>query len=259
MRPGNCVSTLSDPSDRPAPPPHGCRRTAAVASSAPPKQNRRNQAVCDDDIHQGLTYDPTISRRAFGLAAVAVTGLTAAQAHAQAQVVETDVTIKTAGRHGRRRSLPPARQGPLARRADLDRYPGPAPRLPRHGPSPGLAGLCGARAKPLLPLAEGPGGGRGLRLQQAGRPGQDHAPRRQAERRHRQERRRGLHRLPRRPAADQQEGQGGRAGLLHGRAPLTYRTRRRRARPRGRRRHLPRRRASSTAKPGQPAPPDRGP
>ena len=30
--------------------------------------------MCDDDIHVGLIYDPTVSRRTFGLAAVAVAG-----------------------------------------------------------------------------------------------------------------------------------------------------------------------------------------
>ena len=52
--------------------------------------------MCDDDIHQGLTYDPTVSRRTFGLAAAATVGLTAAQAQAQASVVEKDVVVKTA-------------------------------------------------------------------------------------------------------------------------------------------------------------------
>ena len=52
--------------------------------------------MCDDHIHQGLTHDPSVSRRTFGLAAAGVVALTAAQAHAQAQVVETDVEVKTA-------------------------------------------------------------------------------------------------------------------------------------------------------------------
>jgi carboxymethylenebutenolidase len=51
--------------------------------------------MCDDDIHVGLLYDPTVSRRTFGLAAVAVAGLGSA-AHAQSGVTEKDVEVKTA-------------------------------------------------------------------------------------------------------------------------------------------------------------------
>ncbi|MGH6999609.1 MAG: dienelactone hydrolase family protein [Phenylobacterium sp.] len=51
--------------------------------------------MCDDDIHQGLIEDPTVSRRTFGLMTVAAAGLSAASAHAAAPVVEKDVEIKT--------------------------------------------------------------------------------------------------------------------------------------------------------------------
>lgn len=52
--------------------------------------------MCDDEIHQGLTQDPTLSRRTFGLAAAAAAGYaTTAQAQAQAAVAQTDVTVKT--------------------------------------------------------------------------------------------------------------------------------------------------------------------
>ena len=51
--------------------------------------------MCDDDIHQGLIEDPTVSRRTFGLMTVAAAGLTAASAHAAAPVVEKDIEIKT--------------------------------------------------------------------------------------------------------------------------------------------------------------------
>jgi len=51
--------------------------------------------MCDDDIHVGLVYDPTVSRRTFGLmSAVAASGL-ATSAYA-ADVVEKDVEVKTA-------------------------------------------------------------------------------------------------------------------------------------------------------------------
>jgi carboxymethylenebutenolidase len=50
--------------------------------------------MCDDDIHQGLTYEPRLSRRRFGLAAVAAAGAATA-AHAAVKVTERDVEVKT--------------------------------------------------------------------------------------------------------------------------------------------------------------------
>ena len=50
--------------------------------------------MCDDDIHQGLIDDPTVSRRAFGLMTVAAAGI-AGSARAAAPVVEKDVEVKT--------------------------------------------------------------------------------------------------------------------------------------------------------------------
>ncbi len=52
--------------------------------------------MCDDLIHQGLTYDPTITRRNFGMGAAATVLLTSAAAHAQANVVEKDVDVPMA-------------------------------------------------------------------------------------------------------------------------------------------------------------------
>ncbi|UTP38683.1 dienelactone hydrolase family protein [Phenylobacterium sp. LH3H17] len=51
--------------------------------------------MCDDDIHQGLIDDPSVSRRAFGLMTVAAAGI-AGSARAAVPVVEKDVEIKTA-------------------------------------------------------------------------------------------------------------------------------------------------------------------
>ncbi len=51
--------------------------------------------MCDDDIHQGLIEDPTVSRRAFGLMTVAAAGI-ATSARAGLPVVEKDVEVKTA-------------------------------------------------------------------------------------------------------------------------------------------------------------------
>jgi len=51
--------------------------------------------MCDDDIHVGLIHDPSVSRRTFGLMSAAVAGLGSA-AHAQTNVTEKDVEVKTA-------------------------------------------------------------------------------------------------------------------------------------------------------------------
>ena len=50
--------------------------------------------MCDDDIHQGLVHDPSVSRRAFGLMTVALTGV-ATVARADEAVEEKDVEVKT--------------------------------------------------------------------------------------------------------------------------------------------------------------------
>lgn len=52
--------------------------------------------MCDDDIHVGLIYDPTVSRRTFGLMSVAAAGGIATGAQAAGEVVEKDVEVKTA-------------------------------------------------------------------------------------------------------------------------------------------------------------------
>jgi carboxymethylenebutenolidase len=52
--------------------------------------------MCDDLIHQGLTHDPTVSRRAFGLAAAATVVLSSTAVAAQAKVVEKDVNVPMA-------------------------------------------------------------------------------------------------------------------------------------------------------------------
>ncbi len=52
--------------------------------------------MCDDLIHQGLTNDPTVSRRAFGLGAAATVVMRSAIASAQVKVVEKDVNVPMA-------------------------------------------------------------------------------------------------------------------------------------------------------------------
>lgn len=49
--------------------------------------------MCDDDIHQGLVIDPTVSRRTFGLMTAAASVATAARA--SAPVLSRDVQIRT--------------------------------------------------------------------------------------------------------------------------------------------------------------------
>ncbi len=50
--------------------------------------------MCDDFIHQGLTHDPTVSRREFTLGVAAATmAMQTSLASAQAKVVETDVNV----------------------------------------------------------------------------------------------------------------------------------------------------------------------
>lgn len=51
--------------------------------------------MCDDDIHQGLIEDPTISRRTFGLLSMAAASIAAGAACAAEAVTEKNVEIKT--------------------------------------------------------------------------------------------------------------------------------------------------------------------
>jgi carboxymethylenebutenolidase len=51
--------------------------------------------MCDDEIHQGIAQNPDISRRTFGVAAMAAAVLASAPTRAETEVVEQDVTVKT--------------------------------------------------------------------------------------------------------------------------------------------------------------------
>jgi carboxymethylenebutenolidase len=68
--------------------------------------------MCDEHIHQGLTYDPTISRRTFSLGAAATAVLSSAAAHAQSQVVEKDVDVPMASGVADSALFYPASKGP---------------------------------------------------------------------------------------------------------------------------------------------------
>jgi carboxymethylenebutenolidase len=52
--------------------------------------------MCDEFIHQGLTHDPTVSRRAFMAATAATVVVSSTGAAAQAKVVEKDVSVPMA-------------------------------------------------------------------------------------------------------------------------------------------------------------------
>jgi carboxymethylenebutenolidase len=52
--------------------------------------------MCDELIHQGLTHDPTISRRAFGIGAAATIVLSSSVAAAEVKVVQKDVDVPMA-------------------------------------------------------------------------------------------------------------------------------------------------------------------
>jgi carboxymethylenebutenolidase len=52
--------------------------------------------MCDDLIHQGLIHDPAVSRRAFGLGAVATMVLSSSVAAAQVKVAQKDVDVPMA-------------------------------------------------------------------------------------------------------------------------------------------------------------------
>src|ERR1700740_3691774 len=52
--------------------------------------------MCDDFIHQGLTHDPTVSRRSFMVSSAAAVILSSASAAVQAKVVSTDVNVPMA-------------------------------------------------------------------------------------------------------------------------------------------------------------------
>jgi len=52
--------------------------------------------MCDDFIHQGLTHDPTVSRRAFVAGTAATVVLSSTHVSAQTKVVEKDVNVPMA-------------------------------------------------------------------------------------------------------------------------------------------------------------------
>lgn len=51
--------------------------------------------MCDDEIHQGITQDPSMSRRTFGAGAMVTAVLAGSPAGAETEVVEQDVSVKT--------------------------------------------------------------------------------------------------------------------------------------------------------------------
>jgi hypothetical protein len=70
------------------------RREGLWATTYRHKSEQGDTAMCDDDIHQGLTYDSKVSRRTFGVMTVAAAGV--ASSALAADVNEKDVEVKTA-------------------------------------------------------------------------------------------------------------------------------------------------------------------
>lgn len=67
--------------------------------------------MCDDDIHPGRTWDPTLSRRTFGILGAVALGM-AGGAQAQSTVVESDVEIPTPDGQADAALFHPAGDGP---------------------------------------------------------------------------------------------------------------------------------------------------
>jgi carboxymethylenebutenolidase len=57
------------------------------------ESQQENLSMCDEFIHQGLTHDPTVSRRSFMKATAATAVLSSVPVIAQARVVEKDVNV----------------------------------------------------------------------------------------------------------------------------------------------------------------------
>lgn len=70
--------------------------------------------MCDEFIHQGLTHDPTVSRRAFMAVTAATVVLSSAGAAAQDKVVEKDVSVPMASGVSDSALFYPAGKGPWA-------------------------------------------------------------------------------------------------------------------------------------------------
>ena len=68
--------------------------------------------MCDEFIHQGLTHDPTVSRRTFMATTAAAVALNAAGATAQSKVVEKDVNVPMASGVSDSALLYPEGKGP---------------------------------------------------------------------------------------------------------------------------------------------------
>ena len=175
--------------------------------------------MCDDFIHQGLTHDPAVSRRAFMVSTAATVVLTSAAASAEAKVVEKDVNVPMASGVSDSALFYPEGKGTwpavlvwtdilglrpvfreMGRRLAAEGYvvlvPNP---FYRNAKAPVVDGSFDFskpedRAK-VMPLAAASDG------------------------RCQYQRREVLHHLSGRTAADEQEKENGRAGILHGRSP----------------------------------------
>ncbi|RZI99520.1 MAG: dienelactone hydrolase family protein [Brevundimonas sp.] len=68
--------------------------------------------MCDDDIHPGLTWDPTVSRRTFGLLGAVAVGMAGTGAMAQSTAMEMEVEVPTPDGRADAVLYHPAGEGP---------------------------------------------------------------------------------------------------------------------------------------------------
>ncbi len=115
--------------------------------------------MCDDFIHQGLTHDPTVSRRAFGLGAAATVVLHSTVATAQTKVVEKDVNVTMESGVSDSALFYPEGKGPWPGCVGVDRHSWAQAGVSRDGPEAGRRGVRGAGAQSVLSEREGAGGG----------------------------------------------------------------------------------------------------
>ena len=76
--------------------------------------------MCDDFIHQGLTHDPTVTRRAFGAGLAATVVLSSTGAAADTKVVSKDVDVPMASGVSDSALFYPEGKGTVAGGASVD-------------------------------------------------------------------------------------------------------------------------------------------
>ncbi len=172
--------------------------------------------MCDEDIHQGVTQNPRLSRRAFGLSTTAAAMVAAAAAKGSTEAAERDVDVATSDGSADAVLLHPTGQGRWPAVLIWTDILGLRPVFRQMGKRQAAEGYVVLVPNSFYrvrraPIAEGPLDFAKLKDRAKVMPlAAALTPEGTA-------RRLGLRRSPRRPAADRQGQQGPRAGLLHGR------------------------------------------